>query len=71
MKVILVTLVEGDDEGHVPTLGGQAEEAQGIVGGIQGSGLDRQVEGFAAVVERDQAEDAVVAVAVSHGDDQG
>jgi hypothetical protein len=40
-QVVRVALVEGDDESHLPALGGQAKEAQGIVGGIQGGGLDR------------------------------
>ncbi len=66
MAIILVTLVEGDDEGHLPTMGSQAEEAQGIVGCIQGSGLDGQVEDFVASVEGGQAVDAIVAVAVGH-----
>lgn len=66
MVMILVTLIEGGDKGHLPTMGSQAEEAQGIVGRVQGSGLDGQVEDFVASVEGGQAVDAIVAVAVGH-----
>jgi hypothetical protein len=36
LQVVLVALIEGDDEGHVPTQGGQAEEAESIVPGVYG-----------------------------------
>jgi hypothetical protein len=55
----------------MPALSSQAKEPQGIVGCIQGSGLDGQAEDFAGVVEGGEAVDAVVAVAVGHGDDEG
>jgi hypothetical protein len=35
-----IALIERDDKSHVPTLGGQTEEAQGIVSGVQGGSLD-------------------------------
>ena len=66
--MIFVAFIEGDDEGHLPALGGQAEEADGIVGSVEGRDADRQVEGFATVIEGCQAMDAVVAVTVGDGD---
>jgi len=67
----LVALVERDDQGHAPTLGGQAEIAHGIMGGIQGSGLDRQAEGFFGSIESAETKHAIMAIPVSHRDDQG
>jgi hypothetical protein len=71
LEVSLVALVDGDDEGHVPPVGSQAEEAQSVVGLVQGGGLDGQAEGFAGVIESGEALDTVVAVAVGDRDEQG
>ena len=51
-QVTFVAFVERDDEGHRPTLGGEAKETDGVVSLIQGSGLDGQAAGFAAAIER-------------------
>ncbi len=41
------------------------------MGRIQGSDLDGEAEGFAGVVEGDEAVDGVVTVAVGHRDEEG
>jgi hypothetical protein len=69
LEMAFVAFVEGDDEGHVPALGSQAKEANGIMGRVEGSSLNRQSEGLASVIEGCQTVDAVVTVAVSYGDD--
>ena len=70
-QVVLVALVEGYDEGHMPALSSQAKEPQRIVGRIQGSGLEEEAEGFTGAIDSREAVDAVVAVAIGHGDDEG
>ena len=67
----LVALVERDDQSHAPALGGQAEIAHGIMGAIQGSGLDRQAEGFFGSIERGETKRTIMAIPVGHRDDQG
>jgi hypothetical protein len=71
MEVALVALIEWDNEGHMPPLGSQAKEADGIVCGVEGSDADGQAKGLTAVIEGRQAVDGVVTVAVSDGDDEG
>ena len=71
LKMALVTLVEWYDEGHVPALGGETKIANGIMSGIQGSGLDRQAEDFFASIESDETKNAIMAVAISHSDNYG
>ena len=55
----------------MPALSGQAKEPQDIVGRIQGSGLGEEAEGFTGAIESREAVDAVVAVAIGYGDDEG
>ena len=62
-QVTFIAFVERDDESHMPALRGQAEKADGIVGRVEGSGLDRQVEEVTTAIESGHAEDTVVAVA--------
>ena len=69
-QVALVALIEGDDEGHTPTGSGQTEVANGIVGSIQGSSLDRESKGLPGVVESGKSVDRIVTVAVGNGDHQ-
>jgi hypothetical protein len=69
-QVVLVALIEGDNEGHTPTGSGQTEVANGIVGSIQGSSLDRESKGLPRVVESGKRVDGIVAVAVGYGDHQ-
>ena len=70
LQVTLVALIEGDDEGHTPTGSGQTEIANGIVGSIQGSSLDRESKGLPRVVESGKSVDGIVTVAVGNGDHQ-
>ena len=70
LQVALVALIERDDEGHAPTGSGQTEVANGIVGGIQGSSLDRESKGLSGVVESGKSVDGIVTVAVGNGDHQ-
>ena len=70
-EIVLVALIERDDEGHTPTSSGQAEVANGIVSGIQGSSLDGKPKGLSCVVKCGKSVDGIVAVAVSDGDHQG
>lgn len=66
--IVLVALIERDDEGHTPMGSGQTEVANGIVGSIQGSGLDRKPSSLPSVVECSESVDRIVAVAVSDGE---
>ena len=69
-EVVLVALVEGYDEGHMPALSSQAKEPQGIMGRIQGNGLEEEAEGFTGAIESREAVDTVVAIAVGQGNDE-
>ena len=70
-QVTFVTFIEGNDERHMPALGSQAEQADGIVGSIKGSGEDGQAKDITTTIERGHAKDAIVAAAVGNGDDKG
>ena len=70
VQMALVTLVEWNDQRHVPALGSQAEIADDIVGRIQRGSLERPAQAFPPLIEGGQTEDTVVAIAIGHGDDQ-
>ena len=70
-KVIFVTFIEGDDQSGLPALGSQAIEAEGIVSSIKANGLESEAEVFLSSIEADQSVDAIVAITVSQGDQQG
>ena len=66
-QVALVAFVEGYDEGHMPALSSQAEEPQGIVGRIEGSGMEEEAEAFTGTIDSREAMDAVVAATIGQG----
>ncbi|MBV7335872.1 hypothetical protein KFU94_48055 [Chloroflexi bacterium TSY] len=68
--VALVALVEWNDQSHVPAQCGETI-ADDIMSRIQSGSLDGQAEEFAPSIECGKTKDAVVAIAISHGDDQG
>ena len=70
-QVTFVAFIDGNDERHMPALGSQTEQADGIVGSIKGSGEDGQAKKIPTTLESGHTQNAVVTIAVGDGDDKG